>query len=382
MEDFVKMVVWRSCSSLLVALVVGCADRADRTEGALSTAPPQTDGSPLVVLVDSAVLAEPDSLPFGRFVDVAVDGKGRIYLTNGGAGGQILRYSRNGDFELAWGRRGSGPGEYQGPSMVHPFPGDTIGAIMDVPTGRFTVVDLRNGAVREEFPVPFQGTGKQWYMTDSTATFGLPLNSAIVGVWHLGQDSAQMIGALPTDLMSAFSTYVQYGHLEVIPWGEGYLAQIPALPGLHLLDREGTITRQIAVPARRRRGQAPDLLSQHARLKADGKPFKHLGSLSATLGILSTGEVAMVQVDLDAVKGPRRMEFSNVKYYVSILSPDLSRACLDALVPFVSESEYPFLSLAGDTLVGLSRRVLDNDVVRTIVYRYKVSSEGCEWVPL
>ncbi len=341
-----------------------------------------SDGSPSVTLLDSTVLAEPDSLPLGEFVSVAVDGRGRIYLTNGGEGMQILRYSRNGDFEGAWGRRGSGPGEYQGPSMVYPFPGDTIGAIVDAPTGRFTVVDLDNGVVREEFRAPFQATGKQWFVTDSTATFSLPLNSAIVGIWHLGQDSVTMIGALPNELMSAFPTYAQYGHLEIVPWRGGYLAQVPTLAALLQLDSSGAVVGEVTLPAVRRRGQTDDLLLRQQQQEADGSSFTHLGSVAATLGVLSSGEVAAIQVDIDTEQTDQRREFGNLRYYVSILSSDLTRACLDALVPFTSDVPFPIPHLMGDTLVALTRVVGADDTVRTVVYRFGISSKGCTWVTL
>jgi len=364
-------------SVLAVGAALASCIPSDQDQGTVSR-----DGSPSVTLLDSTVLAEPNSLPFGEYLSVAVDGRGRMYLTNGGEGGQILRYSRNGDFELAWGRRGSGPGEYEGPSMVYPFPGDTIGAIVDIVTRRFTVVDLADGTVRREFRVPFQGTGKQWHFTKEKAVFSLPGSPALVGTWDFRYDSVSVAGALPANLMSAFPTYMQYGHLEIAPWRDGYLAQVPTLAALQQLDSSGAVVGQVHLPAVRRRGQTDDLLLRQQQQQADGHGSTHLGSLAATLGVLSTGEVAAIQVDLDTERNAQGPDFRNLRYYVSILSADLHRACLDALVPFTSDVPFPIPHLMGDTLVTLSRVVGADDTVRTVVYRFGISSKGCEWVAL
>jgi len=266
--------------------------------------------------------------------------------------------------------------------MVYPFPGDTIGAIIDIVAQRFTVVDLTDGAVRKEFLVPFQGTGKQWHFTREKATFSLPAGPNLVGTWDLTRDSVSVAGALPASLMSAFGTYMQYGHLEIVPWRGGYLAQVPTLAALQQLDSSGAVVGEVILPAVRRRGQTDDLLLRQQQQQADGHAFTHLGSVAATLGVLSTGEVAAIQVDLDTERTARRREFSNLRYYVSILSADLRRACLDALVPFTSDVPFPIAHLMGDTLVTLSRVVGADDTVRTVVYRFGISSKGCEWVPL
>lgn len=339
------------------------------------------DGAPRVSLLDSTILAEPESLALGMYVHIALDGMGRVYLSDV-AMGRILRFSAGGGFERSWGRRGSGPGEYRTVDMLHPLPGDSTAAVMDMSSGRLSVVSLNDGTILRSMNVPFGVVGKQWSFVNGTAIFSLPGSETLLGGWVLGEDSATVNGELPSDLSKAFAWYMHYGHLELVPWQDGYLAQVPALPGLQMLDTSGTIVGRVELPASRRRGQPGDLLSKQQQWAADGNPLKYFGSASATLGVLTTGEVVAVQVDIDAEPGATGPVFTNLKYYVSIVSSDLKRVCLDALVPFTSDAPFPIPHLMGDTLVALSRVVGMDDVVRTVVYRFGISSKGCTWVPL
>jgi hypothetical protein len=82
-----------------------------------------------------ALLTEPSSVARDRF--------GRYWVV---AHGQMLPaiFDRNGSFVRAVGRRGSGPGEFQGPYLVDILPGDSS-LIMDAYAGRAVVLtdDLR-----------------------------------------------------------------------------------------------------------------------------------------------------------------------------------------------------------------------------------------------
>lgn len=225
-------------------------------------------------------------------------------------------------------------------------------------------------------------TGKLPVGAEPVQHQGPVASPALVGAWDLRGDSISVAGALPASLMEAFPTYMQYGHLEIIPWQGGYLAQIPTLGALQLLDSSGAVVGEVPLPAVRRRGQTGDLLVRQQQREADGDPFTHLGSAAATLGVLSTGEVISIQVDIDTERTAQGREFRNLRYYVSILSPDLRRACLDALVPFTSDAPFPIPHLMGDTLVTLSRVVGADDSVRIVVYRFTISSRGCVWVTL
>ncbi len=369
-----RVLFWSLILSGWIMTSCGPATGADAPRGtSLSAA-----GTPSIFLVDSMVIEEPDSIPLGQFVQVARDGRGRTYISDASSG-RILRFTSTGTFDTVWGRRGSGPGEYASVDMLHPLPGDSLAAVMDLGTSRLTVLSLADGAVRRTFRVPIIGAGKQWHFVDGRATFSVPGSPSLVGIWDMAQDTLTTSGMLPPDLMGSLYTYMRYGHLEIAPWHGGYVAQVPALPGLQQLNTSGAIVGRIALPSSTRRGQPSDLLAQHQQLEAGGKPFTYIRSAAATLGVLSSGELAAVQVDIDAQQGPERTEYTDLKYYVSILSADLKHACLDALVPFTSDAPLPIPYLVGDTLVALSRLVGSDDQVHTVIHRFQISSVGCAW---
>ncbi len=265
--------------------------------------------------------------------------------------------------------------------MVHPLPGDTLAAVIDEASARIDVLSLEDGAIQRTLSVPFRSTGKQWTWQGDRAVFSLPGSPSLIGMWHAGNDSVAVLGMIPPEVMVSLPTYMQYGHLELIPWKDGFLAQVPTMPGLQKLDATGLVVGQVSLPVVRRRGQPTDLLSRHQEQEAAGKPFDYIGSAAATVGYLSTGELVVVQVDIDVENGPQRQEFTNLRYYVSLVTADLQQACADALVPFASDSPFPIPHLSGDTLVALARVVSPDDSVRTVVYRYAISSKGCRWIP-
>ena len=69
-------------------------------------------GGPIVSVIDSVVLREPDSVVVGRFANVTHDRLGRTYLADL-TGGRVVRFNRDGTFDGTIGRSGAGPGELQ-----------------------------------------------------------------------------------------------------------------------------------------------------------------------------------------------------------------------------------------------------------------------------
>lgn len=359
---------------LLAALATGCA---------VSDAPGRAGANPApsLTLADSTVLHEPDSLPIGRWAEVSRDARGRIFLSDV-EGRRILRFAPTGEFERTIGRQGSGPGEFRTVEMLHLLPDGSRGVVVDGGNGRLALVDLDSGSVSTAARIGFRGAGKLWQVRNDTVFFSLPLSPVPFARWRIGDDSAAGFGELPAALAAAFPTYARYGVPEVMPRGDGFVALLPAVPGLVRLDREGRIAGQVPLPARHRRGTPGDLVERHQELEARQQPFAYLGSLAAALGPLSTGEIAVLHADLETPAGPDGRPDIRPTYYLTIVSRDLRRACLDAPVPFTSDSPTPVPHFAGDTLLALARRIGAGDSVRTVLYRYAVSSAGCRWVVL
>jgi peptidylamidoglycolate lyase len=75
------------------------------------------DGTPLLTLGERAV-AGSDSAHFNRPTDVAVAADGSFYVSDGYRNSRVLRFSKEGRYLFSWGRKGSGPGEFEVPHSI------------------------------------------------------------------------------------------------------------------------------------------------------------------------------------------------------------------------------------------------------------------------
>lgn len=83
------------------------------------------DGVLLLALGERGVPGD-DSLHFNRPTDVAVAPDGSFYVSDGYRNSRVVRFSSEGRYLLSWGRKGSGPGEFDVP---HGIARDTGGLV-------------------------------------------------------------------------------------------------------------------------------------------------------------------------------------------------------------------------------------------------------------
>ena len=75
------------------------------------------DGALLLALGERGVPGD-DSAHFNRPTDVAVAPDGSFYVSDGYRNSRVIRYSKEGRYLFSWGRRGSGPGEFNVPHGI------------------------------------------------------------------------------------------------------------------------------------------------------------------------------------------------------------------------------------------------------------------------
>ena len=75
------------------------------------------DGALLMALGERAVPGD-DSAHFNRPTDVAVAPDGSFYVSDGYRNSRVVRFSKEGRYLFSWGRRGSGPGEFNVPHGI------------------------------------------------------------------------------------------------------------------------------------------------------------------------------------------------------------------------------------------------------------------------
>jgi hypothetical protein len=362
--------------AILAALLAACRNAAD------SGGP-----GPAVTVADSVLLAEPDSIEeFLPLRTQAIALAGDLLLETGTA---ILHFDRAGHLLRIIGRPGNGPGEFVRISSLGLLSGDSLFAAVDARRARIIIFDLRDGALRREVTLttPFY-PDQQWVVSGDTVVMPGKLQRQPFTTWITTTDSIWHWGAAPPIYDSSLTAYSQGGEPSIAPHDSGWLALFPADPSLHLLSRHGTPLGRVTVPARRRLGVPPDVVDRVAAIaKADD--FHFAASLVLANHRQSNGQYLLVHLDAetelnrnvnDPSSGGGTVAYSNVRYWVSLLSTDLTRACVDGLVPLnVDNILSPFFR--GDTLYFVARRLDPTGRLRSMLYAYGVTDDGCRWIP-
>lgn len=121
------------------------------------------DGKRLLVLGEARVPGA-DRTHFNKPTDVAVLPDGSFYVSDGYGNTRVVKFSAAGEFQFEWGRRGTGPGEFDLPHAI-----DTDAS------GRVYVADRSNARVQV-----FDSSGK--YLTEwRSAELGRPFSVAVSG---------------------------------------------------------------------------------------------------------------------------------------------------------------------------------------------------------
>ena len=361
---------------IMAALVTACG-RPGQTPGA----------GPTVTVRDSVVLAEPDSLEaFLPLRTQAITARGDLLLETGTA---VLHFGPTGGLRQVIGRPGNGPGEFVRISSIGLLPGDSLLAAVDARRSRIIIFGLTDGLVRREvvLTTPFF-PDQQWVISADTVVMPGKLRASPFATWISTTDSIRHWGVAPPIFAASIAAYSQGGEPSIAPYQHGWLALFPADPFLYVLGGDGAPLGRVALPATRRLGVPPDVADQVSAI-AKTDSFRFAASLVLANRRLKTGQYLLIHVDAatelnravrDPSSGRSGVSYSNVRYWVSLLSPDLARACVDGLVPLEVENILsPFFR--DDTLYFVARRVDSAGHLRSVLYSYQVNDQGCRWLP-
>ncbi len=359
--------VGRWFALLGVALAAACGGRSG--------------AGPAVRALDSLVLAEPDSLEsFLALRTQALTGRGDLLIETGTS---ILQFDRSGGLVRVMGRLGNGPGEFVRISTILVPPGDSLVAAVDARRARIVVFGLDDGRLRREVIVRPFFPDQQWRLRADTVVMPGKLSPTPFTSWVPATDSVWSWGDVPPVFHEVMAAYSQ-GEPSIARRDEGWLALFPAEAPLYLLDRAGRIEGTVALPARRRKGVPQGLADSLAHLTS----FHYVQSLAMAVHRQSSGDYVVVHLDAEArldslvspASGGGRLLLSNLRYWVSLISADLSRACVDGLAPIGSDEMIaPFFR--GDTLYFLPRTVGGDGRLRTVLHSYLIDDRGCDWLP-
>jgi hypothetical protein len=338
-------------------------------------------------LTDSVILEENDSAFIGRVpFTFVVDTVGRIHLADETTD-RLYVFSGHGRLERVIGRHGQGPGEFMGIDpvtirrdgvIIQQFQGNTLSAIRDSDGIELGRVHVRG------------------YLSTAASTprhlvlglFGAPTRPSVAVVSWDSLWNQRSTDAIEPTMIPVPDDYLRYPGLEIYNQvivsinGDSLLVGFGGLPYLVAAGIDGSWTDTIVLPYRQRRGAT---YHQLERLRATNLTFHEGVTAVSNLKALwrrRDGHVVIWHQDGGTEDPARGNAEITGQAYISVLRPDLTEVCADALVE-APGNHRTRLAFARDTLFSLDQLV---DSVRgqrpsatTVVRKYTIGTADCEW---
>ena len=340
---------------------------------------------PTLIRVDSILLPEADTLYIGNPYTPVVDPfDGSFYIPDLFSG-RFLRFGRDGRLMLTYGRPGDGPGEFRGGPGTPMILDDSTVAAQTTRTRRVNIFDRNTGEVERvvAFPAlagitPAVMVGEDVWVTDYEVRRRTSLTR-----WRPGTDEFESMGVFPDEYLASLNStnwsYANLFRLSSLAYSGGrFLQGWSGLDEMFVLNMRGEVIDTADIPVAQRKGVPPDL---RERIDIERIPFRERLENSSGLRQLFPrpgGGFVFTHHDDTALK-MEPMPVLTARVWVGILSPDLSKACVDAPVPRDFDIR-PMETFRGDTLFVLDRRIDDSEKLQTWILMYLVSDEGCDWL--
>lgn len=369
-----------ACVALLALPMLGGCSKGGSTPGA-------TDS---LVLARSVLLRESDSQYIAHPFRWAIQPDGDYLISDDGTSA-VWWYRPDGTLRRIIGRRGAGPGEFKFPGAIIRLDDSTI-AVDERREQRFKVLRLRDGvelrAVRSDAIVPLNGIlwhDTVWFGSMSIRRGTVPGIIAGVGSlvrWPVHDSVAAAQWSAPRGLESD-------GRISPLGWlatqmlvvdSTGFWVKYGLRDVLERHARDGRLEGAWQLPAVRRRGVpstkvafALDRANWQGRELSDPHWTELTFSQDAGFGLLPDSLFALVTKDA-VIEGNVTLG----RYFVSLLDPIHSRACIDMALPN-SVVAVPLIALRGDSIVVLAQEVDAANEVRLMVRYYPLPVRTCHW---
>jgi hypothetical protein len=380
--------VLRALSLFLLSLVgglflAGCGP-GERAESG------DAPSGPTLVVIDSVRLAEADTVYIGRPGKPHVDPYDGSFYVPDLFSNQVYRFARDGRLTSVYGRPGQGPGEFGsvGAAVVID---DTTLMVIDRGNSKLAFFDRSTGRLLRERPLvgtPAQAAplviGDSVWMHIRTVGARRDLVR-----FSLTADSTERVGRRP----GAFLSSIEAGGRYALLYGSGgFLAPTAGwilhgyvpLNWVYVHDHDGSVLDSAYVPSVRRRGVPADLQARLDVDKINVLDAMELHSALFDVHVLPDGQVAFVHQDWTLLSRETIPPPSSATVWVSLLSSDLERACVDTQLSDSKDAK-PMEAFRGDTIFQLERRIVDDEgaavEAETWLRIVRIDPAGCDWIP-
>lgn len=370
-------VVWRlppccvghACKGILVGVAITC--------GTMACGESSRAGAALerVALreVMSLRLKTTDTLPIGRARALLRDQAGG-FLVSDLFYNRVIRFTDDGAAVQVYGRPGEGPGEFrQAAELVSVT--DSSFAVSDLSRyvlnefardGRF----LREVRYRGVLFSPVNQGGRIWFGMMHIA------ESTIVAVWEPHGTRFRYFVRMPQEYADSYILTGMRPGVSIAVWQDTIAVGVQGLNDIRIHDAQrGRLLETVELPVRERRGVPANLVA--AMMPRRGRSYEDMFANSSVLmALFRTSDGSLLAIHGDYELHGRLITGTT---YLTVLSPDRTRACVDAKLPTEPDEPQPRYAMSGDTLFILRQRLLEQDV-RFDVSGYLVVSEGCDWM--
>lgn len=370
-------------------LALVCTALAAACGGDLDAPPRTATSGPSITQVDSTVLDENDTAFVGRpAASFTVDSEGDYYIPDHYAN-RLLRYAPNGRLRLVYGRAGGGPGEFRSLTAGTLV----LGSVVVQPTAsRLKVFDRETGEYKFERWYA-RGVLTQAQLVRDTVFYSLFDFSGRRGILVVSREDLLRpdTSAIPVALesnrvpvpveYSDFPGLMSFSSASFAAWDDSLLVGYAGVDYLLRYGRGSTIPDTFWVPARVRTGFVPESLAAF-RSGSGASLDREARAISGLHGLwrLEDGSFLLWYQDNTAQPVGRGDWSLSGTAYLTLVSPDLQRACIDTEIDFPG-TDWPRFGFSRDTLLGLDQVGLPTDsfALRTVIRKYTVSSIGCDW---
>ncbi len=354
--------------------------------GGLASACGEASPAPSLVLVDSVPLVESDTTFIGNpAVTFTVGPDGRFHIPDRGSN-RILQFSARGEFLGVAGGHGGGPGEFRSIGYVGLMSSGRLWQ-NDYSLRRLSGYDSAGNPVRD---IPYAGRLSHLNEGRHGIWAGLADHALglAVGTFDslLGEDSlVASIVTLPAEYRD-YPLLRYWDEVRVVESADGIVVGFGGLDYLVTYDINGHPTDTVWIPACRRHGSPRPVLEAGFRhpprnAEEERRTMEYETQISTLLGLWRLSDGQILTWYQDSWRDEARIIRSTA--YLSLLSPDLKRACVDAPLTGV-ESKKAILAVRDDKVHQLDQVVGGPGTgaqVRTVIRRYALDTTNCDWLP-
>jgi len=371
-------------STAIAIVALGCGSRGGGPRSGKVSGPTLT-------LIDSVEVQESDSIYIGRPYTPAIDPyDGTVYVPDFFSN-RVYRFGRDGRLLRTYGRPGQGPGEFRSAEMTFVLDDSTV-VVDDPGQERLEFFDRRTGAFRRDRNLPLAPGTSAPIVTPHGVWMHAVSDGRRVGmaVWYPARDTVMTLGRLPgpylaslDDPPSIFAQFFDVGGLVVRP-DDTVVNGWSGLNWMYVHSLDGTVLDSVWVPAVRRRDVPSNLEKRMDGGDMGDRERYESGSGLLRMGTLPNGGLVLVYHDVHILRlHPLPPTFYST-VWVSVVSPDLERACVDARLP-VSRDAESVEAIRGDTLFQFDRRIVGQKTahprLQTWIRTYLVRTGDCDWLP-